>query len=107
MQLGATKLVGPERNLQIFGIKVLEDKCSTGSADLAPRVFLSLTDNWVELTVRFLCQDHDIRALKDRMSCTIKARLDAANIGIASSTYDIAGMPPIQVEMTSPRPEHR
>jgi small-conductance mechanosensitive channel len=83
-------------------LKTLEEKYSIGTADLEPRVFVRLTDNWVELTVRFLCRDHDIRALKDRMSRTIKARLDAANIGIASSTYDIVGMPPIKVEMAAP-----
>jgi hypothetical protein len=35
------------------------------------------------------------------MSRKIKASLEAANIGIASSTYDIVGLPPIKVEMTS------
>jgi small-conductance mechanosensitive channel len=82
-------------------LKMLEEKYSIKSADIAPRVFVRLTDNWVELTVRFLCREHDIRGLKDRMSRKIKASLDAANIGIASSTYDIVGLPPIKVEMTS------
>lgn len=33
------------------------------------------------------------------MSRKIKGSLDAANIGIASSTYHIVGLPPIKVEM--------
>lgn len=65
------------------------------SDDLNPRVFMRLTDNWVELTVRFLCKDHDIRGLQDRMRRDIKAGLSMANIGIASSTYDIVGLLPI------------
>ena len=69
------------------------------NAALAPKVFMRLTDNWVELTVRFLCRDHDIRGLKDRMSREIKGNLAKANIGIASSTYDIVGLPPIKVQM--------
>lgn len=69
------------------------------SDDLNPRVFMRLTDNWVELTVRFLCKDHDIRGLKDRMSRDIKAGLSMANIGVASSTYDIVGLPPIKVQI--------
>jgi hypothetical protein len=48
--------------------------------------------------VRFLCPTHDIRALKDRISREMLAGLDAAKIGIASSTYDIVGMPPLRVE---------
>ena len=81
-------------------LDILEEKYSIKSTDIGPRVFVRLTDNWVELTVRFLCRDHDIRGLKDRMSRKIKAALDAAKIGIASSTYDIVGLPPFRVEMT-------
>jgi hypothetical protein len=69
------------------------------AADLAPRVFLRITDNWVELSVRFLCRTHDIRGLKDRISREILADLDSAKIGIASNTYDIVGVPPIKVQV--------
>jgi hypothetical protein len=58
--------------------------------------------------VRFLCSDHDIRGLKDRMSREIIQNLDEAKIGIASSTYDIVGLPTIRVKMeasTNPQKE--
>jgi small-conductance mechanosensitive channel len=84
-------------------LRMLEDRFSIKSAEIAPRVFVRLTDNWVELTVRFLCHDHDVRGLKDRMSREIKARFDESRIGIASGTYDIVGLPPIKVEITQPR----
>ena len=88
-------------------LEVLKDKFSIASnADLLPRVFLRLTDNWVELTVRFLCKDHDIRGVKDRMSREVKTALAKANIGVASSTYDIVGLPPIRVQM-EPNPEKK
>ncbi len=88
-------------------LEVLKDKFSIASnADLLPRVFLRLTDNWVELTVRFLCKDHDIRGVKDRMSREVKAALAKANIGVASSTYDIVGLPPLRVQM-EPNPEKK
>ena len=83
-------------------LKLLEEKFSIEKADVRPRVYVRLTDNWVELTVRFLCKDHDIRGLKDRMSREIIARLDAAKIGIASSTYDIVGLPPFKVQLEPP-----
>jgi hypothetical protein len=57
-----------------------------------------ITDNWMELSVRFLCRTHDIRGLKDRISREILSGLDAAKIGIASSTYDVVGFPPIRLE---------
>ncbi|MGA7158389.1 MAG: mechanosensitive ion channel domain-containing protein [Acidobacteriaceae bacterium] len=68
------------------------------SADLKPRVYLRITDNWVELAVRFLCGTHDIRGLKDRISRQILAGLEAAGIGIASGTYAIVEFPPVTVK---------
>lgn len=72
-----------------------------------PRVYLRITDNWVELAVRFLCKTHDIRALKDCISREILSKLEAANIGIASSTYDIVGFPPVRLETPPPPPESK
>lgn len=71
-------------------------------AEIEPRVFVRLSDNWIELTVRFLCKTHSIRRLKDQISRDIIDGLDAAGIGIASSTYDIVGFPPVRLEMPSP-----
>ncbi len=48
--------------------------------------------------MRFLCSTHDVRGLKDRISREILSGLEAAHIGIASSTYDIVGFPPIKIE---------
>jgi small-conductance mechanosensitive channel len=69
-----------------------------------PKVFWRLTDNWLELTVRFIADTHGVRALKDAMSREILNSLDEANIGIASSTYDIVGMPPIHVRVDTTKP---
>ena len=80
-------------------LAVLEQRFSIKKLDFKPKVYMRLTDNWVEVTVRFLCKDHDIRGLKDRMSREIIDNLDKAKIGIASGTYDIVGLPPIKVEM--------
>lgn len=85
-------------------LKEMEERFSVKQAEIHPRVYVRLTDNWVELTVRFLCKDHDIRGLKDRMSREIADALDKAKIGIASSTYDIVGLPPIRVQMEPPAP---
>jgi small-conductance mechanosensitive channel len=68
------------------------------AADIKPRVFLRITDNWVELSVRFLCGTHDIRGLKDRIGREVLSGLDAAGIGIASGTYEIVGVPPLRIE---------
>jgi small-conductance mechanosensitive channel len=70
--------------------------------EMAPRVYFRLTDNWVELTVRFLAHEYGVRARKDAMSRYIIDELDAAGIGIASATYEIVGLPPIRVVQPNP-----
>ena len=67
-------------------------------ADIAPKVYWRLTDNWLELAVRFLSPDHGTREIKDAMSREILEKLDAAGIPIASATFEVAGIPPLRVE---------
>ena len=67
-------------------------------ADMSPRVYFRITDNWLELTIRFIVEDHGVREIKDEISREVLNRLDAAGIGIASATYDIVGMPPLRIE---------
>ena len=75
-------------------------------SDFEPRVFYRITDNWLELTVRFIVGDHKVRAIKDAISREMLAAFDAAGIGIASATYDIVGFPPVRLQPTAEgRPE--
>lgn len=66
--------------------------------EMTPKVYFRLTDNWLELTLRFIARDHGIRELKDAMSREILAALDDAGIGIASSTFEVVGLPPLGLE---------
>ena len=63
--------------------------------DLAPRVFWRLTDNWHELTVRFVVKEGGVREVKDAISRDVMAALDEAHIGMASATCEIVGVPPL------------
>ena len=72
-------------------------------ADLQPKVYDRLTDNWLELTVRFIVRDHGIRRLKDAMSRDILHALDEAGIGLASATFEIVGLPPLRIESVRER----
>ncbi len=73
--------------------------------DLAPRVYYRITDNWLELTVRFVTGDREIRDLKDAVTRDILVGLDEAGIAIASATYDIVGFPPVLVNGAWRAPE--
>jgi small-conductance mechanosensitive channel len=79
----------------------LEQRYGVAVGEIDPRVYWRLTDNWLELTVRFLSPDHGTRDIKDSMSREVLAALDEAKIGIASATYEIVGLPPINLEGAS------
>lgn len=71
-------------------------------ADTKPRVYFRLTDNWLELTVRFVVPDHRIREVKDVMTREILQGLDEAGIGVASATFEIVGLPPFRLQGDGP-----
>lgn len=66
-------------------------------ADLKPKGYYRITDNWLELTVRFVVRAYGIRDLKDAVSRDILKAFDQAGIGIASATFDIVGFPAIRI----------
>jgi small-conductance mechanosensitive channel len=79
-------------------VRRMKDEFGIDVGEIDPQSFWRITDNWLEVTVRFLAPDHGIRHIKDRMSRDILAGLDEAKIGIASGTYAIVEVPPIRVE---------
>ena len=81
-------------------LKEIEERYVMKRSAMDPRVYMRMTDNWVELTVRFLAEDHGVRDLKDAMTRDILAAMDAAGIGVASATFEVVGLPPLRVEPT-------
>ena len=79
----------------------LQKEYGVEQIDLEPAVYYRITDNWLELSVRFIVTTHRIRSVKDAMSRDILKGLEAAGIGIASATYDIVGLPAIDVRRSA------
>ena len=69
------------------------------SMDVKPHVYYRLTDNWLEMTVRFLANSHSVRELKNEMSREILVAFDEAGLSIASSTSEIVGLPTLRVQL--------
>ena len=80
----------------------MQARYAVSEVSLEPSVYWRITDNWLELSLRFLVPQRGVRGIKDRMFRDILAGLDAAGIGIASSTYDIVGLPSITVSTNTP-----
>ena len=76
----------------------MERRYFVSLGELEPKVYYRLTDNWLELTVRFITKDRGGRDLKDMMSRDILQAFDEAGIGIASATFEIVGLPPLRLQ---------
>ncbi len=72
-------------------LRDMERRYFVKASDMGPAVFYRLTDNWLELTVRFIAPTHAIRELKDAMTRDILRALAGAGIRIASTTIEIVG----------------
>jgi small-conductance mechanosensitive channel len=77
--------------------RALERRYFVNLDELTPRVFYRLTDNWLELTVRFIVGDHAIRDAKDSIAREVLRRFDAAGIELASATHEIVRLPTLHV----------
>ena len=65
---------------------------------LDPRVYVRMTDNWIELTARFVAEVKGVRDLKDKMCRELIAEFAEAGLSIASTTFAITELPALRVE---------
>jgi small-conductance mechanosensitive channel len=80
-------------------LRELRRRYFVDSPELTPRVYWRLTDNWLEMTVRFVTRERGVREIKDSMSREILAGLTAAGIPMASTTFELTGVPPVRVSV--------
>lgn len=83
-------------------LRALERRYVLKKTELEPQTFWRLTDNWLEMTVRFLAPDSGIRSIKSAISRDILEEFNRAGISIASGTYEVVGMPPLKVQIMTP-----
>jgi small-conductance mechanosensitive channel len=76
----------------------LQRRYFVDAPELAPRVYWQLTDNWLQMSVRFVARERGVRALKDAISRDVLAALEAAGIQVASATFEITGLPPLRLD---------
>lgn len=72
----------------------LERRFDLQRLDFAPRVFLRLTSNWLEMNLRFMSRDHGTRAIKDLIVRDVLDAFERHGIKIASVPYRVVEMPP-------------
>jgi small-conductance mechanosensitive channel len=61
-------------------LKELEKRYVMKRSELGPQVYWRLTDNWLEMAVRFIVTDYGIRDIKSKISRDLLEELDRAGI---------------------------
>lgn len=84
-------------DMPAHALEAMRRKYFLQGVELESKVYWRLTENALELTVRFLTELHGIRDVKDQITREVLERLDAAGIGIATASYEIVGLPPVRV----------
>jgi small-conductance mechanosensitive channel len=77
-------------------IRTMRERFPIPQHELDARVYVTLTDNWVELAARFVIPVRRSRTIHDELARAIRERFDAAGIEIASTTMQVtlSGGPP-------------
>ena len=90
MMLDAVRAASQEFSGEAAGARArLERNYGLDHESLEPRVFWHLTDNWIELAVRFVVPEHGVREIKDRVSRAILAAFRRGGLEVASSTSEV------------------
>ena len=75
----------------------MEREFYVSKQDLKPRVYYRLTDNWIEMSARFLTREHGSRDRKDKISREILDAFEAENIEIATASFEVLGTTSIRL----------
>ena len=102
MLAAAERHATPESALPPALLAELQRRYFMDAPDITPMTFLRLTDNWIELAVRFVTAEHGIRQVKDRISRDILDGFKAGAIEVATATIEVANLPPVRVSLASP-----
>lgn len=70
-------------------IREMLERYPVAATEVEPRVFARMTDNYMELSARFVVPVRTARSVKDELTRRVHEQLDEAGIAIASTTQDV------------------
>lgn len=77
----------------------IQEKYYLSGRQVDPKVFMVLTDNWISLSLRYVTDVRERRAVNAKLQKLILDKFEKSkNIKIASSTTEIVGFPEVRVK---------
>jgi len=63
-----------------------------------PNLYIKVTDNWIDVAVRYMTPARQRRALNAKISRLVLEKIEKSkNVKVASATYDIVGFPAVKI----------
>jgi len=77
-------------------------------ATVEPTLYIVMTDNWIEMTLRYVVEAHKRREVKGQLHHELLRHFESeADITVASVTMEIVGFPPLKSDIRMPHESHR
>ncbi|KPK02959.1 MAG: hypothetical protein AMJ56_20335 [Anaerolineae bacterium SG8_19] len=74
----------------------LIDRFPLKQTKVEPSIYFVMTDNWIEITLRFVVDAQERRKVKAQLYRELLQQFKEENITVASATFDIVGFPALQ-----------
>jgi small-conductance mechanosensitive channel len=73
------------------------DRYPLQRTSVAPTIYLAMTDNWIEITLRYIVDAMERRKIKGQLHRELLQHFqEEPNITVASMTVEIVGLPPLR-----------
>jgi small-conductance mechanosensitive channel len=68
-----------------------------------PTLYIVMTDNWIEMTLRYIVEAEERRRVKGQLHHELLRHFESeANVTVASATFEIVGFPPLKSDFRMP-----
>ena len=82
------------------GLQELMKRYPVRESSVAPRIYLVMTDNWIEMTLRYIVEARERRKIAAELHQDLLEHFEAEpEITIASATFEIVGVPPLESDV--------
>jgi small-conductance mechanosensitive channel len=104
LELGREHSAGLQSEAELE-LSLLKERYPLEEMAVEPSLYLVMTDNWIEMTLRYVVEARKRRSGRAEMHRKLLQRFQAEEqITVASATFEIVGFPPLSSE---PKPEPR
>jgi small-conductance mechanosensitive channel len=88
-------------------LRSLGDTYPVHETTVEPTLYLVMTDNWIELTLRYVVEAQARRQVKAQLHHELLQHFESeAGITVASATFEIVGFPPLKSDLRMPHESH-